>query len=200
MVQFLFYGTKDISSRRGGGACHCLSAQPRDKHKQLILQIHVYLTLWWSRQWNCMTIRNCFVLFLTKLFQPPRFLIWSKINCQEQVSSVGHLLSNPLVKTTLRSKARHRRAIARHSGGTCISSWTLQSHLCFTSVTLVIHLFLSHSHVFQVAGWCSGWGSCFVIRRSQVRILITPHAAGGGELSTHRPQLALPQLIRGSAK
>ena len=39
----------------------------------------------------------------------------------------------------------------------------------------------------NVAGWCSGWGLCFVIQRSQVRILITSHVAGGGELSAHRP-------------
>ena len=31
-------------------------------------------------------------------------------------------------------------------------------------------------------------------------ILITSHVAGGGELSTHRSQHALPQLIRGIAK
>ena len=38
---------------------------------------------------------------------------------------------------TLRSAARPRRALARHSAGTYISSGTLESHLCFTSVTLV---------------------------------------------------------------
>ena len=48
---------------------------------------------------------------------------------------------------TLRSAARPRRALVRHTAGTYISSGTLQSHLCFTSVSLVIHLFLSHSHL-----------------------------------------------------
>ena len=33
--------------------------------------------------------------------------------------------------------------------GTCISSVTPKSHLCFTSITLFIYVFLPHSHVFQ---------------------------------------------------
>ena len=40
----------------------------------------------------------------------------------------------------------------------------------------------------MVAGWCSGLGSCFVIIRSQVQILITTNAVDGGKLSSiHRP-------------
>ena len=54
------------------------------------------------------------------------------------------------VKMTLRSAARPRQALARHSAGTCISSGTLQSHLCFTPITLVIHSFLFHSHFFHM--------------------------------------------------
>ena len=46
----------------------------------------------------------------------------------------------------LRSAARIRRALARHSTSTCIFSGTRQSHLCFTPITLVIHSFLSRSH------------------------------------------------------
>ena len=45
-----------------------------------------------------------------------------------------------------------------------------------------------------LAGWCSGQGLSFAIVRLWVRILVTPHAAGRGELSTHRSQLALFQL------
>ena len=52
---------------------------------------------------------------------------------------------------TLRSAARPRRALVRHSAGTCISSGTLKSHLYFTSITLAIHMFLSHSHVFHLS-------------------------------------------------
>ena len=55
-----------------------------------------------------------------------------------------------VVKMTLKLAARPRRALARHSAGTYISSDRLQSHLCFTSATLVIHLFLSHSQVFHL--------------------------------------------------
>ena len=54
------------------------------------------------------------------------------------------------VKMFLRSAARPRLALARHSTGTCISSGTLKSHFYFTSITLAIHLFLSHSHVFHL--------------------------------------------------
>ena len=59
-----------------------------------------------------------------------------------------------LVEMTLRTAARLWRSLARHSVGTYISSGTLQSLFCFTSVTLVIHLFLSHSHVFHL--WVTG--------------------------------------------
>ena len=45
-----------------------------------------------------------------------------------------------------------------------------------------------------LAGWCSGQGLSFAIVRLWVRILVTIHAAGRGELSTHRSQLALSQL------
>ena len=75
------------------------------------------------------------------------------MNC----SKIGHSYE-ALVKVTLRSAARPRRALARHSAGTYISSGTLQSHLCFTSVTLVIHLFLSHSHVFHL--WVTWPAKC----------------------------------------
>ena len=47
---------------------------------------------------------------------------------------------------------------ARHLAGFCISSGTLQSHLCFTSVTLVIHQFLSHSFVFNL--WVTWPAKC----------------------------------------
>ena len=57
------------------------------------------------------------------------------------------LLHQPL-KMTLRSAARPRRALTRHSTGIYISSKTPQSHLWFTSVTLFIHLVLFHSHVY----------------------------------------------------
>ena len=57
---------------------------------------------------------------------------------------------------TLRPAARPWRALTRHSAGTCISSRTLQSHLCFTPVALVIHLFLSHSHFFH---WWVTWSA-----------------------------------------
>ena len=59
---------------------------------------------------------------------------------------------------TLRSAACPRRALARHLADTSISSGTLQSHLCFTSVTVVIHLFLSHSHVFHL--WITWPAKC----------------------------------------
>ena len=66
---------------------------------------------------------------------------------------------------TLRSEARHRRALAGHPAGTCISSWTLKSLLYFTSITLDSHLFLSHSHVFHLwVTWTSKVSSeCFMI-------------------------------------
>ena len=60
------------------------------------------------------------------------------------------------VKMTLRSAARPWRALTRHSAGTCISFGTLQSHLCFTPIALVIHLFLSHSHFFH---WWVTWSA-----------------------------------------
>ena len=41
------------------------------------------------------------------------------------------------VKMTLRLDAYPRRALAKHLAGTCISSGTLQSHLCFTQITLL---------------------------------------------------------------
>ena len=59
---------------------------------------------------------------------------------------------------TLRSAARPQRALARHSAGTCISPGTFQSHLCFTPITLVIHLFLSRSHFFHL--WVTWSAKC----------------------------------------
>ena len=73
------------------------------------------------------------------------FSRWDVQNYQKMMT-----LAKIWVKVTLRSAARPRRALARHSAGTCISSWTLQSQLCFTPITLVIHLFLSHSHLFHL--------------------------------------------------
>ena len=61
---------------------------------------------------------------------------------------------------TLRSAARPRRALARHSAGTYISSGTLQNHLCLTPITLVIHLFLSPSHFFHL--WVTWLAKCRV--------------------------------------
>ena len=80
-----------------------------------------------------------------------------------------------LVKMTLRSAARPRRALARHSVGTYISSGTLQSHLCYTPITLIVHLFLCcHSLIFHLwVTWsarcpvnvsslaCQGFEACF---------------------------------------
>ena len=51
---------------------------------------------------------------------------------------------------TLRLVARLWRAFMRHSAGTYISFGTLLIHFSFTSVTLVIQLFFSHSHVFHL--------------------------------------------------
>ena len=59
---------------------------------------------------------------------------------------------------TLRSAARPRRALARHSAGTYISSGTLKSHLYFTSITLVIHFFLSNSHTVHL--WVTWSAKC----------------------------------------
>ena len=59
---------------------------------------------------------------------------------------------------TLRSAVRPRWALARHSVGTCISSGTLKSHLYFTSITLVIHLFLSNSNAFHL--WVTWSAKC----------------------------------------
>ena len=65
-----------------------------------------------------------------------------------------------MVKTTLGSAARPQRARARHLECTYISSGTLQSHLCFTSVTLVTHLFLSRSHIVHLISKVSS--ECFI--------------------------------------
>ena len=59
---------------------------------------------------------------------------------------------------TLRSAARPRRALARHWAGTYISSGTLKSHLYFTSITLVIHFFLSNSHTVHL--WVTWSAKC----------------------------------------
>ena len=61
---------------------------------------------------------------------------------------------------TPRSAASLWGALAKHSAGTCISFGTLHSHLCFTSITLVIHLFLSHSHSFHL--WVTQSAKCLV--------------------------------------
>ena len=68
------------------------------------------------------------------------------------------MLFDLLVKMTLRSVARPRRALARHSTGTCISSGTLKSHLYFTSIALAIHLFLSHPHISHL--WVTWSAKC----------------------------------------
>ena len=73
------------------------------------------------------------------------------------ISSITYIVHN-LVKMTLRSAARPRRALARHSANTCLSSGTLQSHLCFTPITHAIHSFLSHSHVFHL--WVTWPAKC----------------------------------------
>ena len=59
---------------------------------------------------------------------------------------------------TYTSAARPRRALPRHSAGTYISSGTLKSHLYFTSITLVIHLFLSNSHIVHL--WVTWSAKC----------------------------------------
>ena len=61
---------------------------------------------------------------------------------------------------TLGSAAGPRRALARHSTGTYIPSGTLQSHLCLSPITLVIHLFLSPSHFFHL--WVTWLAKCRV--------------------------------------
>ena len=54
------------------------------------------------------------------------------------------------VKMTLRSAARPRRALQKHSAGTCISSGTPHSHLCCTPITLVILFYYSMKKISQV--------------------------------------------------
>ena len=48
--------------------------------------------------------------------------------------------------------------VTLRSAGTYISSGTLQIHLCVTLITLVIHLFLSNSHVFHL--WVTWSARC----------------------------------------
>ena len=64
-----------------------------------------------------------------------------------------------LVKITLRSAARPRRALAGHSEGTLASSGALKSHLNFTSLR-ASHLFRSHSHIFHL--WVTWSAKCLV--------------------------------------
>ena len=81
-----------------------------------------------------------------------------------------------MVKMTLRSAARPQRALARHLAGTCISLGTLQSHLCFTPITLVIHSFLSRSHFFHL--WVTWSAKCpvssFWFNIRQVSLIVSP--------------------------
>ena len=62
------------------------------------------------------------------------------------------------VKMTLSSAACLWRALEGHLAGTCISSGTLQSPLRFSPITLVIHLFLCHSHILHL--WLTWSARC----------------------------------------
>ena len=98
-------------------------------HKRFIVSAHI---------WKYVFYFLCSIIHMLKSWFSNHLKWW-----------IANVLIN-LVKMTLRSAARSRRALARHSAGTYITSGTLQSHLCFTSVTLFIHLFLSHLHVFHL--------------------------------------------------
>ena len=76
-----------------------------------------------------------------------------KLPQYEMVSERIQFLTWPkiLVKMTLRSAVRPRRALTRHSAGIFVSLHTLSFHLWFTLSTLPVHLVISYSHTFHLS-------------------------------------------------
>ena len=68
------------------------------------------------------------------------------------------ILSKAIYNESKNGSLVGRQALTGHLAGTHIQSGTLKSHLRFTSITLFIHLFLSHSHMFHL--WVTRSARC----------------------------------------